>query len=108
MSVGGVWRIGWRVAISVAVLTGVDVAVGNAVIVEVGVGRKGGVPVGSSISGIGATCATGVQAPVNRKTRRKRNAMGFKGVPPGDEVGCCFNGHICWVVPDNPQVASKC
>jgi hypothetical protein len=91
MSVGGVLRMGWRVGTIVGVNVGAGVTVGSAVGVNVSVGGSVEVLVGSLISGTGATCATGVQALLHKTTMRKRSAMCFKEIPPGDEVSRCTN-----------------
>lgn len=86
--------MGSSVGATVGVNTGVSVATGNAVAVDVDVGIKVGALVEKSISGSGATCATGVQALLHKTTMKKRSAMCFKDIPPSDEVNCCFNGNL--------------
>jgi hypothetical protein len=99
MSVGGVERIESSVGTIVGVLINVGVTVGNAVAVKVDIGMDGGVRVGSSSTGTGATWARGVQALMNKNRMTMKVVMCFIGLPPGDEMNCCFNGRIYVIVP---------
>jgi hypothetical protein len=99
MSVGGVLRIGSRVGTIVGVLTKVGVTVGEDARVKINVGVDAGIRVASSITGTGAACAGGVQALMDKNKMIKKVVMRFTGLPPGDEMNCCFNGSIYLIVP---------
>jgi hypothetical protein len=107
MSVGGVSRIGSSVGTIVGVLISVGVTVGKAVKVKVNVGVEVDIWVESSITGTGAACARGVQALRDKNKMIKKVAMRFTGLPPGDEMNCCFNGSIYLIVPKIMKPSAK-
>jgi hypothetical protein len=88
-------RIGLSVGTFVGVLISVCVTVGKAVVnVKINVGVDVDIWVESSITRTGATCARGLQALMNKNRMTKRVVMRFIGLPPGDEMNCCFNGRV--------------
>ena len=90
MRVGGVLRIGSNVGVMVGVSVGAGVIVREGTVVTVfmdmavktTVGMGDGVPVAASITGTGATCATGAQALMNKSMLIKMRVSCFMSIPP--------------------------
>jgi hypothetical protein len=83
----------------VGVLVGVKVAVGNVVGVTVRVGTKVGA-IEVMAAGVDANDAMGVQAALSTNKIRRIAIRRCMGIPPCDEMNCCYNGIAEYVVPE--------